>query len=72
MRIVIGNKVKVCCRKFMRIMIETIRKKKFSKIDTIYLDSNLIFSIGAKYIKSKAKKRSYLVLNNFLFKFGHS
>ncbi|CAD8067426.1 unnamed protein product [Paramecium sonneborni] len=72
MRRVITNKVQVCCRKFMRIMLNKISSRyQYGKKEAVYLDTNILFYFGAKLMKSKAKFRAYSILNHFIYRFGH-
>ncbi|CAD8064209.1 unnamed protein product [Paramecium primaurelia] len=72
MRIVINNKVQVCCRKFMRIMLNKISfRYQYGKKEAVYLDTNILFYFGAKLMRSKAKQRAYSYLNHFLYRYGH-
>ncbi|CAD8155219.1 unnamed protein product [Paramecium pentaurelia] len=72
MRIVISNKVQVCCRKFMRIMLNKISSRyQYGKKEAVYLDTNILFYFGAKLMRCKAKQRAYSILNHFLYRYGH-
>ncbi|CAD8068178.1 unnamed protein product [Paramecium sonneborni] len=72
MRIVITNKVQVCCRKFMRIMLNKISSRyQYGKKEAVYLDTNILFYFGAKLMRNKAKLRAYSILNHFLYRYGH-
>ncbi|CAD8164942.1 unnamed protein product [Paramecium octaurelia] len=72
MRIVISNKVQVCCRKFMRIMLNKISSRyQNGKKEAVYLDTNILFYFGAKLMRNNATKRAYSILNHFLYRYGH-
>lgn len=64
MRIVVDNKVQVCCRKFMRIMKAKLNVN-YKRV--LHIDTNLSLGLAANQIKRKARARAKKIMKDFLF-----
>lgn len=72
MRIVVTNKVQVCCRKFMRIMKTTLSTSKGKSYKrALHENCNILFDMVAKGLKKSVKQKAKLILKDFIFIYSY-
>jgi len=72
MRIVVTNKVQVCCRKFMRIMKATLSTSKGKSYKrSLHENCNILFDMAARSLKKSVKRRAKLILKDFIFIYSY-